>query len=114
MFDVAKAMEFYREFLGFTVEWSARFTPESPLYTQLSHGLATIHLSEHYGDASPGAHVRIETADLAAYHATLLAKQYRFARPDLVTQEWGEQTMTIADPFGNRITFYERLEPAPP
>jgi uncharacterized glyoxalase superfamily protein PhnB len=112
IFDVPKAMEFYRDFLGFAVDWSARFEPDAPLYAQISHGLATLHLSEHYGDAAPGAHIRIETAHLEEYHAALLAKQYTFARPDIETRPWGEQVVTIPDPFGNRITFYERLEPS--
>jgi uncharacterized glyoxalase superfamily protein PhnB len=112
MFDVDKALEFYRDFLGFTVDFSARFTPESPLYMQVSNGPAALHLSEHYGDAAPGAHVRIECSDLAGYHAALIAKRHKFAQPGIETREWGERCVTIADPFGNRVTFYERIAPA--
>jgi uncharacterized glyoxalase superfamily protein PhnB len=110
IFDVPKAFEFYRDFLGFQVDFEARFAPDAPLYAQVSLEGATLHLSEHFGDGTPGSHVRIETPDVTAYQALLLEKNYRHARPGLQTQPWGERTMTIADPFGNRLTFYERIE----
>jgi hypothetical protein len=78
---------------------------------QMSRAGVELHLSEHHGDAAPGAHVRIETAGLDAYNAELLAKRYRYARPGIATREWGERCMTIADPFGNRLTFFERVDP---
>ena len=112
--DVAKAMEFYRDFLGFSVDWEHRFGPDLPLYAQISHGDAVLHVSEHFGDGTPGAHVRIHTPGLREYHAALLAKRYKHARPGLQVQEWGEISISIADPFGNRVTFYEptRTEPS--
>jgi uncharacterized glyoxalase superfamily protein PhnB len=112
--DAPKAMEFYRDFLGFSVDWEHRFGPDMPLYAQISHGDAVLHLSEHFGDGTPGAHVRINTPNLRAYHAALLAKRYRHARPGLQAQEWGEISISMADPFGNRVNFYEptRTEPS--
>ena len=71
-------------------------------------GDAVLYLSEHHGDCSPGAKIVIETTGLAAYHADLLAKKYGYARPGLVEQPWGATSMTIADPFFNRIEFSER------
>jgi uncharacterized glyoxalase superfamily protein PhnB len=109
IFDVQKALEFYRDFLGFTIDWEHRFGPDLPLYTQISRDGAVLHLSEHFGDGTPGTRIRIETSGLEAYQAWLLAKQYRNARPGIVTQEWGERSMTIADPFGNYLSFFERI-----
>jgi catechol 2,3-dioxygenase-like lactoylglutathione lyase family enzyme len=111
--EVTKALEFYRDFLGFHVDWEHRFEPDLPLYMQVSRGGAVLHLSEHHGDGTPGSHVRIETRDLAAYHASLLAKKYRYSRPGIETQEWGESCVTVADPFGNQLTFFERIEGGP-
>lgn len=110
IFEVAKAFEFYRDFLGFRVDWEQRSEPELPLYSQVSREGAVLHLSEHYGDATPGSHVRIETRSLMPYHASLIAKRYCHARPGVETQPWGEKSMTIADPFGNRLTFFERID----
>src|SRR5580765_7873563 len=60
IFDEAKAREFYVEFLGFKVDWEHRFEPGLPLYMQVSKDDCVLHLSEHFGDGSPGAHIRIE------------------------------------------------------
>lgn len=108
IFDAAKAKEFYLEFLGFKADFEHRFEPGLPLFMQISLGDITLHLSEHYGDCSPGARIVIEITDLAAYHADLAAKNYNYARPGLVDQPWGTTTMTIADPFYNHIQFSER------
>ena len=108
IFDSAKAREFYIEFLGFKVDFEHRFEPDLPLFMQISLGDVILYLSEHHGDCSPGAKIVIETTDLAAYHADLTAKQYGYARPGLVEQPWGVTTMTIADPFYNRIEFSEQ------
>ena len=37
------------------------------------------------------------------------AKAYRHARPGLHDQPWGWRDMEIADPFGNRLVFSERI-----
>ena len=108
IFDEAKAREFYRDFLGFTVDWEHRFEAGYPLYLQVSNGACVLHLSEHHGDASPGAALRIETANLADFCAALRGKQYRYARPgDPREMPWGTWEITVADPFGNKLIFYE-------
>jgi catechol 2,3-dioxygenase-like lactoylglutathione lyase family enzyme len=107
IFDVAKAREFYLDFLGFTVAFEHRFDGAGPLYMRVTKGQVAIDLSEHFGDGAPGARIRIATSGLAAYHAALLAKNYRHARPGLEREPWGETTMTIADPFYNHIVFFE-------
>jgi uncharacterized glyoxalase superfamily protein PhnB len=106
-FDEAKAREFYVEFLGFKVDWEHRFEDGLPLYMQVSRGDCIIHLSGHHGDCSPGAAIRIATTDLRTYHQELLAKQYKYARPGIEHQPWGELAMCIKDPFGNRLDFHE-------
>ena len=109
-FDEAKAREFYVDFLGFSVDWQHRFEENTPLYMQLSKGDCIIHLSEHHGDASPGASLRISTTDLDGYQAELLGKQYRNARPGIQDMPWGARDMAISDPFGNKLIF--NAEPA--
>lgn len=105
IFDEAKAREFYVGFLGFKVDWEHRFEPNLPLYLQISRDGCVIHLSEHHGDCSPGAALRIETDELEAFQKQLLAKQYKYARPGIQETPWGSKDMSIADPFGNRLTF---------
>ena len=73
IFDEQKAREFYMDFLGFKLEFEHRHEPGLPLYLGVSHGDCTLHLSEHFGDGSPGAQVRISADDVDAYSAGLLA-----------------------------------------
>ncbi|HMF40425.1 MAG TPA: glyoxalase superfamily protein [Polyangia bacterium] len=108
IFDEAKAREFYVGFLGFKVDWEHRFAADMPLYLQVSKDGCVLHLSEHHGDCSPGAAVRIETNELERFHAALTAKPYRYARPDIEEMSWGTSDMSIKDPFGNRLTFFQR------
>ncbi|THV14243.1 glyoxalase superfamily protein [Rhizobium rhizophilum] len=108
IFDVDKAMEFYRDFLGFTVDFEHRFGENFPLYCQVSRGDCVLHLSEHAGDASPGAKAFTWMHDIKAFHAELTAKDYRYLKPGLQEAPWGLE-MTVTDPFSNRIAFCEKV-----
>lgn len=106
-FDEVKAKEFYVDFLGFKIDWEHRFEDNTPLYMQLSKDACIIHLSEHHGDSSPGASLRILCSDLDAYQKELLEKKYKHARPGIQDMPWGTRDMSIADPFGNKLIFNE-------
>lgn len=105
IFDVGKAKEFYVDFLGFNVDWEHRFEANLPLYLQVSKDDCVLHLTEHHGDCSPGAAVRIETSELGVYQRELHNKAYRYAKPEIQEMPWGTQDMEIRDPFGNRLIF---------
>jgi len=107
IFDLDKALGFYVGFLGFEEVFRHQFDPEAPFYLGLQRDGARIHLSEHFGDASPGTHFRIEVEDVAAFSVALNAKAYRHSRPSWQDLPWGNREMTIADPFGNRVTFWQ-------
>ena len=81
IFDVAKAREFYGGFLGFAIDWEHTFDDHSPVYLQASREGAVLHLSEHHGDATPGATVRILVADVMHLHRELRDRDYPYARP---------------------------------
>jgi catechol 2,3-dioxygenase-like lactoylglutathione lyase family enzyme len=108
IFDIAKAREFYVDYLGCGVDWEHRFEPNLPIYMQVSRGDVELHLSEHHGDGSPGVRVRIETSGLDDLHEELSGRDYRYLRPGICRAPWGERYMELIDPFGNRLTFYER------
>lgn len=107
IFDVAKAMEFYCGFLGFTLDWEHRFGENFPLYCQVSRGKLIMHLSEHSGDASPGAKAFVWMTGVRAFQAELSAKDYRYMKPGIEDAPWGLE-MTVTDPFSNRIAFCEK------
>jgi catechol 2,3-dioxygenase-like lactoylglutathione lyase family enzyme len=111
MFDEAMTKDFYVDFLGFRIDWEHRFDPAAPLYMQLSHGDCVLHITGHFGDATPGSGIRIEIDDIDTYQQGLLAKRYKHARPGTAElMPWGSRDLTITDPSGNRITF---MQPGP-
>lgn len=55
IFDVAKAREFYVDYLGFSVDFEHRFHDNAPLYMGISRDGLVLHLSEHHGDPSTGS-----------------------------------------------------------
>jgi ribosomal-protein-alanine N-acetyltransferase len=81
IFDVSKALEFYRDYLGFTVDGEQRFDEASPLYMQVSRGGLLLHLSEHYGDATPGSTVYVSVEAVRPFHKELSRKNYAYLRP---------------------------------
>ncbi|OAQ60524.1 glyoxalase-like domain-containing protein [Pochonia chlamydosporia 170] len=108
IFDLPKANEFYLDYLGFKTDWEHRFDDNAPLYRQISKGSVILHLSEHHGDGSPGVRVRINTTNLADYHAELAAKKYRYMRPGLDDGPVeGSKEVVVLDPFGNTLIFCE-------
>lgn len=109
IFDIAKAQEFYIGFLGFTVLWEHRYGENMPLYMAVGRDDCVLHLSEHYGDASPGSAVRIRVADATSLHHELHEKDYRFAKPGLCKTAYDTREISVTDPFGNRLHFFEEL-----
>jgi hypothetical protein len=106
IFDIEKAREFYVDYLGFGIDWEHRFSDDAPLYMQVSRGDLVLHLSEHYGDGTPGSVVYVETAGVPAFHAELQAKRYRYLKPGIEVDEIGT-CVTLIDPFGNTLRVNE-------
>jgi catechol 2,3-dioxygenase-like lactoylglutathione lyase family enzyme len=109
IFDIPKADEFYQGFLGFTVDWDHRFDANAPLYRQVSRNGLVLHLSEHHGDGSPGARLRVIMQGVRAFHAEISSRNYRYMRPGLERTEWNTLETGVIDPFGNMIRFCEPL-----
>jgi catechol 2,3-dioxygenase-like lactoylglutathione lyase family enzyme len=117
IFDRAKAVEFYVDYLGFHLDWEhGGHADHSPVYAQVSRGGAVVHLSEHHGDASPGGAALIPVADVTALHDELHTRTYDFAHPGVRDEDWG-RVMVVIDPFHNRIVFHQPVvgdvEPRP-
>ena len=107
IFSQDKAEEFYFGFLGFEKDWEHRFTPESPLYMQISRDDLVLHLSEHHGDACPGSGLFLRARDLERFHQELSGKDCPYARLGLENVAWGLE-VAIKDPFGNSLRFCEQ------
>ena len=107
IFSVDKAKEFYLDFLGFKLDWEHRFGDNFPLYAQVSRSGIVLHLSEHHGDACPGAATMIMMQGIDDYHRELTATNYRYYKPGIEDEPWGARVMKVTDPFGNRLLFAE-------
>lgn len=110
IFDIAKADEFYLDYLGFKVDWDHRFDDKAPLYRQISRGDLILHLSEHHGDGSPGARLRVMMRGVEAFHREISGKNYRYMRPGIETTPWQTEETGVIDPFGNLIRFCEPID----
>ena len=110
IFDYAKTIEFYVDWLGFQIDWEHRFDENAPIYMQVSKGDIVLHLSEHHGDCSPGGKVFIECKGLEAYHKELIEKQYKYNRPGLEKAFWEALCMTVIDPFKNQLLFSQSTQ----
>ncbi|WP_197409345.1 MULTISPECIES: glyoxalase superfamily protein [unclassified Rathayibacter] len=109
IFSVAKAGEFYVDYLGFTVDWEQRAALDAPLYLQVSRSGLRLHLSEHHRDGSPGAAVHLALRGVRELHAELDAKAYPYLNPRITRSAFG-YALDLIDPFGNQLRF---AEPAP-
>jgi len=107
IFDVAKAREFYLDYLGFGLDWEHRFDPDAPVYMQVSRAGCVLHLTEHHGDCTPGSTVFVRLTGLEPFHAEITARGYRYLRPGIEVAPWRARVMEVTDPFGNRLRFSE-------
>jgi catechol 2,3-dioxygenase-like lactoylglutathione lyase family enzyme len=107
IFSVEKAREFYLDYAGFHLDWEHRFEPTAPLYMQVSRDGLVLHLSEHYGDGSPGTHFQVTFQGVRDLHAELSAKGYPYWRPGITGTFWGTEQLNLLDPFGNKISLCE-------
>jgi hypothetical protein len=114
IFDYDKVVEFYVNWLGFQIDWSHKFEAgTTPKFMQVSLRDVVLYLSEHHGDACPGAHANIEDfTGLHAYNTLLNDKKYKYGRPGLEVPPWNKNSvyMTVHDPFGNQLTFTEEIK----
>lgn len=109
IFDEIKAKEFYLDFLAMKLDWEHRVNEdEGPLYLQVSRENWIIHLSEHYGDCSPGAKLFVYVDDLDSFHQELTAKNYPYSKPGIMDAPWGGRMTELCDPFSNRFIINER------
>jgi len=110
IFDVDKAKEFYVDWLGFTIDWEHQFEKHFPMYMQVSLDDIVLHLTEHYGDCSPGSKILIHTTNLEERQRQWAAKDYKYYKPSIEIAPWNAKTMELIDPFGNKLLFNESLD----
>lgn len=106
IFSVALAKSFYVDFLGFNIEWEHRFGDNFPLYFAIKKDDLVVHLSEHFGDATPGSSILVPVDNIETLHQHLNGQDYQYAKPNITEQPWGRE-IALTDPFGNHIRFLQ-------
>lgn len=109
IFDVAKAKEFYLDWLGFEISFEHQFEPNTPYYIGIKKDDIEFHLSEHHGDSVPGIRVFIICTGIEKYLAELQSRPYKYYRPSVQETFYDTKEMMVQDPFGNRLSFNEYL-----
>lgn len=106
--DYTKSVEFYADFLGFTIDWEHRVGPSEPVYMQISRNDLTLHLSENKRFQT-GAIVFVDTNGIEEFHRELTDKNAVKSIPELSKTNWQTLQMEIEDPFGNLLRFNESI-----
>jgi len=100
--DYAAAKRFFVDGLGFAIDWEWRHEPGFPVFLQISRDGMRLYLSEHEGDAAPGALVHLYVADVNAWQAEMLRHGIVAESPP-IDQPWGNREMRVRDPDGNQL-----------
>src|ERR1041384_3305971 len=100
--SAARALEFYREKLGFEQKFSYRIdeTRTDPCYFGMARDGVWLHLSSFPGDGGSGGGVYIGVEDVDALHEELRAKGVVIDTGP-IDQDWGNREMYVKDPDGN-------------
>jgi len=107
--DVPRAAAFYRDQLGFEIDF---LHGDPPFYGSVSRGEACIHLRLVHQtwfaarSASEESLIlaTIEVSDVTALYAEFLARGVAFVQP-LAHQSWGGTDFQVRDPDGNAFSF---------
>jgi catechol 2,3-dioxygenase-like lactoylglutathione lyase family enzyme len=105
--DMQRALEFYRDILGFSVV----FTNGSPVcIAVLQRDAAQIHLGVKPANAG-SCHTHMMVSDLDTLYDRLISAGANVLQAPKV-QEWGLRDVVAADPDGNTIEFAESVAEA--
>lgn len=108
IFNYNEAVEFYINFLGFTIDWEHRFAPSEPVYMQISRNELTLHLSENKRFQT-GVIIFIDTKGIEEFHNELVERNTAKSIPEVSETDWQTLQMEIEDPFGNLLRFNETI-----
>jgi catechol 2,3-dioxygenase-like lactoylglutathione lyase family enzyme len=104
--DHERARRFYRNAVG--LEVLGVFPDDSGVLFRLNGGATLELLRDPFGPPSPGARLALEVGSLEECRARLQGAGV--ACPEPQRQPWGHRTMTVTDPDGNAITFFQPEE----
>lgn len=106
--DVAAAIRFYRDRLGFTALFQD--DPDQPRYAVVRRDAVELHLQWHnptdFRDAVDTLMLRFVIDDVDALFEEYKTQDVFHARTDLRDTPWGTREFAFFDPDSNGLTFY--------
>lgn len=102
--SAARSLAFYRDGLGFAVEFAVPADASDPCYLGLERDGARLHLSSHADDAVPGGVAYILADEIDRLHDEILPLGAAITLHPF-NQSWGMREMYVRDPDGNAIRF---------
>ncbi|MEN3615108.1 glyoxalase superfamily protein [Plantactinospora sp. ZYX-F-223] len=119
IFAVDPALQFYVDFLGFTVDFGGpNAGPGTAYYGQVSRHGTTLHLAETAYDAGQGATVFLWIDGIDELRERLNQRRTEVPvwgpavwTPRVEQAQWDGRVLTVADPFGNHLRFSEPADP---
>lgn len=111
VFDYDKAIDFYVNWMGFKIEWEER-PDDGPFQIRLSLREISLHLVEMRDEGNLGTWAIITGfKNLVPYRKITSLKPSAYKMPVLkkVPREPNTLSMTVVDPFFNRIEFRETM-----
>jgi catechol 2,3-dioxygenase-like lactoylglutathione lyase family enzyme len=103
--EYERSKAYYREVLGFVVDWEHRFEPHFPVFMSVTRDGMQIYLTAHDGDCQVGGLVHFVIADVDAWHREVRAHGANVT--EAPNNDLGFRNMTVADPDGNQLRFME-------
>lgn len=105
--DILAAETFYRDYLGFQVDWQWRHDPNAPNpgYTSVSRDGITLHLSSFGGDGVFGSAVYIYVDDVDALYTDFKDRGLTYFEQVPMDQPHGTRDMSVRDPWHNQLRF---------
>jgi uncharacterized glyoxalase superfamily protein PhnB len=102
--DMAAALAYYRDVLGFGITFSAE---EPPQYVCLCLGDCAIHLNSYVPPAGP-SHVCIFCKGIDRLYARLTTHGAKIVEP-IADRPYGMRDFAITDPDGHRLVFGQAI-----
>jgi catechol 2,3-dioxygenase-like lactoylglutathione lyase family enzyme len=109
---IEESRPFYENFLGFTCDWDGKpGTDEMPGYARVFRNDVEIHLAEQRSGSIQGGSVLIRMRGVDALHRELAGRNTAFRLSEVSFTPWDSRVFVAADPFGNRLRFWENNPP---
>ena len=102
--NAEKSMTYYKESLGFSIDWEHRYEEGYPLFVSISRDKTQLFLSEHEGDGKPETHIYIGVDSVDELYSELASSGVDI-RQKPENMPFGIRQMSVSDTDHNIIIF---------